>query len=106
MSNYIDRYYKSKQGKGGKFYDEIYGKMKKIGTDAIRASSGCIDPQKLENNFEIFGLDFMIDAKFNPWLIEINTNPCLEMDCPVLDRLIPSMVENAFRYVSLYAESE
>ena len=44
----------------------------------------------------------MIDANFKPWLIEINTNPCLEMNCPVLDRVIPSMIENAFRYTSLY----
>ena len=28
--------------------------------------------------FEIFGFDFMIDVQFNVWLIEVNTNPCLE----------------------------
>jgi hypothetical protein len=39
----------------------------------------------------------MIDANFKPWLIEINTNPCLELSCPTLERIIPSMVENAFR---------
>ncbi len=35
-----------------------------------------------ENNrkfsFEIFGYDFMIDETGHPWLIEVNTNPCLE----------------------------
>jgi len=44
------------------------------------------------NNFEIFGLDFMIDKNFKPWLIEINTNPCLDCACPLLDRIIPYMV--------------
>jgi hypothetical protein len=39
----------------------------------------------------------MIDNEFKPWLIEINTNPCLEMNCPVLNRIVPSLVENAFR---------
>lgn len=39
----------------------------------------------------------MIDYHFNPWLIEINTNPCLELSCPLLERIIPHMVENAFR---------
>ena len=40
----------------------------------------------------------MVDYSFNPWLIEINTNPCLELSCPLLERIIPHMVENAFRY--------
>lgn len=36
-----------------------------------------LDENKRENNFEIFGLDFMLDYHLKPWLIEINTNPCL-----------------------------
>jgi hypothetical protein len=49
------------------------------------------------NNFEIFGLDFMIDKDFEPWLIEINTNPCLEIMCPLLNRIIPYMVDQSFK---------
>lgn len=40
----------------------------------------------------------MIDEKFTPYLIEINTNPCLELSSPLLGRIIPAMVENALRY--------
>jgi hypothetical protein len=48
-------------------------------------------------------MDFMIDENYQPWLIEINTNPCLELSCPLLSRLIPSVVENTFKYdVLLY----
>jgi hypothetical protein len=43
--------------------------MQKIATDAMRACSGGIDPAKLQNNFEIFGMDFMIDANLEVWLI-------------------------------------
>lgn len=43
--------------------------MQKITTDIVRACSGSIDPDLHSNNFEIFGLDFMIDADFNLWLI-------------------------------------
>jgi hypothetical protein len=35
--------------------------MKKVATDIIKAAYLIIDPNKRENNFEIFGLDFMID---------------------------------------------
>lgn len=72
--------------------------MKKVTTDIIRACSGSIDPQFRNNNFEIFGLDFIIDADFNLWLIEVNTNPCLEISCPLLSGIIPKMIENALEY--------
>jgi tubulin polyglutamylase TTLL1 len=42
-------------------------------------------------------MDFMIDAEFKPWLIEINTNPCLELSSPLLAKLIPAMVDNSLR---------
>lgn len=28
--------------------------------------------------FELFGYDFLIDDDYLIWLIEVNTNPCLE----------------------------
>ena len=40
----------------------------------------------------------MIDADFNLWLIEVNTNPCLEISCPLLGTIIPKMIENAMEY--------
>jgi len=43
--------------------------MREIATDAIKASALNIDPQRKNNNFEIFGLDFMIDEHYNVWLI-------------------------------------
>jgi hypothetical protein len=39
----------------------------------------------------------MIDQNFKVWLIEVNTNPCLELSSPLLVRIIPSMVENALK---------
>ena len=43
----------------------------------------------------------MIDENFKPWLIEINTNPCLESSAPILSKIIPTMIENVFRYYIL-----
>jgi len=39
----------------------------------------------------------MIDDDFATWLIEVNTNPCLELSSPLLARIIPNMVENALK---------
>lgn len=50
--------------------------------------------------FQVFGLDFMIDDDFKVFLIEVNTNPCLELSSPLLARLIPNMLENTFRIVA------
>lgn len=74
------------------FFSDILPKLKKISTDAIRACALTIDPERKGTNFEIFGLDFMIDSDFHPWLIEINNNPCLELSCPLLNTIVPDMI--------------
>jgi hypothetical protein len=56
-----------------------------------------IDPFRRVNAFEIFGFDFMLDETFTVYMIEANTNPCLELSCPLLSRIIPTMLESAFR---------
>lgn len=43
--------------------------MKKMATDAAKSVYTKISPDNKMNNFEIFGLDFMIDKNFRPWLI-------------------------------------
>ena len=71
--------------------------MKKLATDCIRAVYGKIDPSHRETCFEVFGLDFMIDDNYKVWLIEVNTNPCLSLSSSLLARIIPNMIENAFK---------
>ena len=39
----------------------------------------------------------MIDTDLLPWLIEINTNPCLELCCPLLGKLIPGLIDNTLK---------
>jgi len=71
--------------------------MNKLTTDIFRATFDKLDPKRRINTFEVFGLDFMIDDEFKVYLIEVNTNPCLELSSPLLARLIPNMLENAFK---------
>jgi hypothetical protein len=47
--------------------------------------------------FEIFGYDFIIDNDFKPWILEINNNPGLCISSPVIQKLIPRMLDDAFR---------
>ncbi len=42
--------------------------------------------------FEIFGYDFILDSTNKVWLIEVNTNPCIEESSPLLRMLIPRML--------------
>ena len=42
--------------------------------------------------FEIFGYDFILDEDQNMYLIEVNTNPCLERSSSLLDALLPRML--------------
>ena len=39
----------------------------------------------------------MIDEDFRIYLIEVNTNPCLEASCPLLARIISEMLDNTLR---------
>ena len=47
--------------------------------------------------FEIFGYDFILDSDFNPWILEINNNPGLGISSPVIQKLVPRMLDDAFR---------
>ena len=58
--------------------------------------------QKINKNnrkfcMEIFGYDFMVDDKMQPWLIEVNTNPSLEESSTLLRKIIPRMLDDAFK---------
>jgi tubulin polyglutamylase TTLL1/tubulin monoglycylase TTLL3/8 len=82
------------------FYQEILPEMKKVARDICHA----VGDRRLIGagkgfNFEIFGLDFLVDAMGKPWLCEVNTNPSLEICSSLLSRIIPELVENTFRLV-------
>mmetsp|Transcript_14084 Transcript_14084/g.12436 ORF Transcript_14084/g.12436 Transcript_14084/m.12436 type:complete len:140 (+) Transcript_14084:324-743(+) len=68
--------------------------MKSLTTDTIKATYLQIDPHRRHHSFELFGYDYMVDENQKVWLIEVNTNPCLELSSNYLSRLIPSLIEN------------
>ena len=79
------------------FQKTVVPKMRNLAADSIKAVSRKMDPARRNCSFEIFGYDFMVDEDLKPWLIEVNTNPCLELASPYLARLIPAMLENSIK---------
>ena len=98
FQRYLDASHSTENGAKLKFWQQAYPEMKKLAAEAIRAVYTKMNPSKKDFCFEVFGLDFLIDENFKVWLIEANTNPCLEASAPLLGRLIPSLLENVFRY--------
>ena len=65
--------------------------------DTICACYKSLDPEKRHHSFEILGYDFMLDDNFKVYLIEANTNPCLETTCPILHKIITDVVDSGLR---------
>jgi len=47
--------------------------------------------------FEMFGLDFLLDDRLDPQLIEINTNPALFTDTQVQKDMLPKLVDDQIK---------
>ena len=78
-------------------FDEMIEQMKfliKISFKAVSNKLMKINPVLC---FEIFGYDFIIDNDFKPWILEINDNPGLCISSPVIEKLVPRMLDDAFR---------
>jgi hypothetical protein len=71
--------------------------MKYYAALAMISAKRKLNPNKRKHCFEIFGYDYIIDSDFNVWLIEINTNPCIEESSSLLKVLLPRMLDDAFK---------
>ena len=91
---------------------KIYMKKKNISLDnftkminqikyLVQISFKAVGKKLIKTNpilcFEIFGYDFIVDNDFKPWILEINNNPGLCISSPVIQKLVPRMLDDAFR---------
>ena len=78
-------------------FDKIIDKMKFLVKLSFQSVGDRLikTPQVL--SFELFGYDFIIDNEYNPWILEINNNPGLSISSPVIEKIIPRMMDDAFR---------
>lgn len=78
-------------------HNDLVPQMQEIVVKTFNAVRKTIDPNRRKYCFELFGYDFILDEDFNCWLIEVNTNPCLEESSELLKKLLPRMIEDMLR---------
>ena len=79
------------------FYEEIFPKFIEIIKHTMLCSKNKINLNNRNYCFEIFGYDFMMDEDKNVYLLEINTNPGLEISSKIISILVPRMIEDTLR---------
>lgn len=77
--------------------DHIMPQFRKLAWHSMQSVKRTLNPNKHAYCFELFGLDFMLNADYQSWLIEANTNPCLALSSPLLKRLLPRMINDVLR---------
>ena len=77
------------------FRKEIFPKFIEIVRLTALSVRNKINMNNLNYCFEIFGYDFMMDEDKNIYLIEINTNPGLEISSDIIAELVPRMIDDA-----------
>ena len=60
------------------------------GSDILMKHDSCI---------EILTADFLIDKKFNPWLLNVNNRPSLSTNCLVKKEVVPKMINDLLTLV-------
>ena len=85
------------KNKGKNFKKDIYPKILKIIAISANSCKNKINILNRNNCFEIFGYDFILDENYDPFLLEVNTNPGLEESSPLIKMLVPRMIDDAFR---------
>lgn len=94
----LARYVEERSAGKVNFARDVWPQMRDMVQATFEATYSKLSPSQL-HTFEILGYDFMVDSSFQVWLIEVNTNPCLALSSSLLARLIPNMLENAFKIV-------
>ena len=78
-------------------FKSIFAKMKDLIMLSMNAVGKKLSTVPNALSFQIFGYDFIIDSNLNPYILEINDNPGLEISSELISHLIPRMVDDAFR---------
>ena len=98
------RNYFKKIGKGN-VMDLIWSQIEAIVIKTIISVSTefykNIFPSKINNSFELYGFDILIDEKFRAWLIEVNVNPSLHCTSPLDLSIKTDLISDIFNVVGI-----
>jgi len=50
--------------------------------------------------FEILGFDIMVDSKYKPWLLEVNSSPAMSMDGAADEKVKPELLRETFKLIN------
>ena len=95
--NIFQQYLNTLGEKSFNFRELIIPKFKKIIELTTKSSKNLINKKEKNYCFELFGYDFMMDEDKNVYLIEINTNPGLEISSEIIEILVPRMIDDTLR---------
>ena len=98
------RNYFKKMGKGN-IMDMIWSQIEAIVIKTAMSVSTeyykNIFPNKINNTFELYGFDILIDEKFKAWLIEVNVNPSLHCSSPLDLSIKTDLISDIFNVVGI-----
>lgn len=88
-----------------KFWDEvIYPGMRDALVAAMLAAQ--VEMDTFKHGFELFGADFMLTEDLRPWLIEINSSPCMASTTSVTKRMCAQCLQDVIKVVVDYKHNK
>ena len=85
--------------------DLIWSQIESIVTKTIISVSKefykNIFPNKLNNEFELYGFDILIDENFRAWIMEVNVNPSLHCTSPLDLSIKTDLISDIFNVVGI-----
>lgn len=77
--------------------ETIVDKIKNVVINTMESVQDMFECKK--GQFELFGLDIMLDQDFNAWLIEVNSSPAMDYSTAVTERLVKMVLEDTIKVV-------
>ena len=92
---------KTSPEKRGAMTNTILPRIKELVHESIDATHRNLNSKNRSHCFELLGYDFMVDDELKTYLIEINSNPCLEdWSCPLLRDMLPVLLDKVLTKVT------